>query len=134
MPDFLLTTDAGPVVVDVKPVAHPKVALALTWARELVEARGWGFEVFTEPPVAPLENVRFLAGYRQAHLSDPGLLAELAWAVPFGATVGRAFAALPTAPAPLVRAAMLHLVWSGHFEVDLARPLSERTVLLRGAS
>lgn len=37
MPDFLLLTDSGPVVVDVKPqcrVRKPEIAFVLSWTRE----------------------------------------------------------------------------------------------------
>jgi TnsA endonuclease N terminal len=66
IPDYLLMTDTGPLVVDVKParrLADPKVAFTFEWTRELVEARGWRYEVATEPIAVELENVRFLAGY-----------------------------------------------------------------------
>lgn len=67
IPDYLLVTDTGPVVMDVKParrLADPKVAFTFEWTRELVEARGWRYEVATEPIAAELENIRFLAGYQ----------------------------------------------------------------------
>ncbi len=80
IPDYLLLTGTGPVVVDVKPrhrLARPDVALTFGWTRALVEARGWRYDVRCEPPAARLENVRFLAGYRRNWLFDPGLLARL---------------------------------------------------------
>ena len=52
IPDYLLIKDTGPVVVDVKParrLADPKVASTFEWTREIVEARGWRYEVATEP-------------------------------------------------------------------------------------
>ncbi len=67
IPDYLLLTGSGPVVVDVKPrhrLARPEVAQTFGWTRTLVEARGWRYEVRCEPPPERLENVRFLAGYR----------------------------------------------------------------------
>lgn len=133
IPDYLMLTDAGPVVVNVKPRHHldkPKVAFTFAWMRALVGARGWCYDVRCEPPAARLENVRFLSGYRRDWLFDPKLVARLRAADLDGATVGEAFGCLPQCPEPLVRAAVLHLVWSGHFAVDLDRPLS-RTQLLR---
>ncbi|MGI8447077.1 MAG: TnsA-like heteromeric transposase endonuclease subunit [Streptosporangiaceae bacterium] len=127
IPDYLLLTDAGPVVVDVKPrhrLAKPEVALTFGWTRTLVEERGWRYEVRCEPSAARLENVRFLAGYRRDWLFDPGLLARLREANLDGASLGEAFGCLPSWPEPLVRAAVLHLVWAGHFTVDLDQPLS----------
>jgi TnsA-like endonuclease N terminal len=47
VPDYLLTSDDGPVVL-VKPqerLGHPKVASTLAWAQRVVESRGWRFEV-----------------------------------------------------------------------------------------
>jgi hypothetical protein len=45
IPDYLLITDTGPVVVDMKTarrLADPKVAFTFGWTRELVEARPTG--------------------------------------------------------------------------------------------
>ena len=61
VPDFLLLTVAEPVVVDVKPragLSRPEVDFTLSWTRELVEARGWRYEVWSEPPAVELENGR----------------------------------------------------------------------------
>lgn len=49
----------------------PEVAATFEWAREVVEARGWRYEVATEPSVVELENVRFLAGYWRSWLFPP---------------------------------------------------------------
>jgi hypothetical protein len=65
------------VVVDVKPehlLARPEVAFTFEWARRLVEARGWRYEVWIEPRLPELENLRFLAGYRRSWLFDVALL------------------------------------------------------------
>lgn len=77
MPDYLLLTDDGPVVVDVKPrsqLDEPKVKFILDWTRTLVERRGWRYEVWSEPPATELETVRFLAGFRNAERFDPELI------------------------------------------------------------
>ena len=45
VPDYLLLTDSGPVVVDVKPASkltESKVASTLAWTRSAIQARGWG--------------------------------------------------------------------------------------------
>jgi hypothetical protein len=86
IPDYLLLTGAGPVVVDVKPrhrLDKPEVARTFEWTRTLVEERGWRYEV--EPPAVRLENVRFLAGYRRDWLFDARLLAQLRAGRPAGA-------------------------------------------------
>ncbi|MFF9352698.1 TnsA-like heteromeric transposase endonuclease subunit [Streptomyces sp. NPDC014734] len=159
VPDYLLATAAGPLVVDVKPqhrVARPEHAFTFGWTREAVESRGWRYEVWSEPPEAELANIRFLAGYRRDwlfepdlldeerdeavdeepppdRLFDPVILDEVRDLVGDGDTLGEAFACLPERPAPLVRAAVLHLLWKQQWLTDLSVPLSARSVL-RAAS
>ena len=44
VPDYLLSTDTRPVVVDVKPrdqLTKPKVARTLAWTRTVIESQGW---------------------------------------------------------------------------------------------
>ncbi|MFC8726549.1 TnsA-like heteromeric transposase endonuclease subunit [Streptomyces bacillaris] len=80
IPDYLLLTDAGPLVVDVKPrhrLEKPEVVFTFSWTREAVTSRGWRYEVWSEPDPAVLENIRFLAGYRRDWLFDPGLVGAL---------------------------------------------------------
>ena len=80
VPDFLLSTGSGPVVVDVKPRSRldkQDVAFTLGWCRAAVESRGWEYEVWSEPPEAELANIRMLAGYRRAWLFDAALLGAL---------------------------------------------------------
>ncbi|WP_371632182.1 TnsA-like heteromeric transposase endonuclease subunit [Streptomyces sp. NBC_01259] len=68
IPDYLLITGEGPVVVDVMPfrrLSRPEVAFTFEWTRRAVECRGWRYEVWSEPAEEELENLRFLAGYRR---------------------------------------------------------------------
>ncbi|MDX2757256.1 TnsA-like heteromeric transposase endonuclease subunit [Streptomyces europaeiscabiei] len=155
IPDYLMATTTGPLVVDVKPrhrVARPEHAFTFAWTREAVESRGWRYEVWSEPPDAELANVRFLAGYRRdwlfepdlpedirdeavdeepspERLCDPAILDEVRERVVDGDTLGEAFACLPDRPAPLVRSAILHLLWKQQWRTDLSAPLSARSVL-----
>ncbi|MER8008593.1 TnsA-like heteromeric transposase endonuclease subunit [Streptomyces sp. NPDC094149] len=137
IPDYLLVTDDGPVIVDVKPrhrLKKPEVAFTFAWTREAVASRGWRYEVWSEPDPHVLENVRFLAGYRRAWLFDPDLVAALRAADLDGMSLGDAFRLLPAEwPRPLVQSAMLHLLWSGHVTTALDRPLSAAHVLRRTA-
>jgi hypothetical protein len=136
IPDYLLFTGSGPLVVDVKPrrrLAAPANAVMFGWTRRVVESRGWRHEVWSEPPEAELDNVRFLAGYRRDWLFDQALLGELRATGMDGATLGEAFRSLPARPEPVVRAAVLHLLWRQEFTVDLTRPLSVGHVLRRTA-
>ncbi|MCY0947842.1 TnsA-like heteromeric transposase endonuclease subunit [Streptomyces antarcticus] len=155
IPDYLLATAVGPLVVDVKPrhrAVKPEHAFTFAWTREAVESRGWRYEVWSEPPEAELANVRFLAGYRRDwlfewdlleeegdqvvdeepppdRLFDPVILEEVRDRVASGETLEAAFACLPDRPAPLVRAAVLHLLWKQQWLTDLSVPLSARSVL-----
>lgn len=136
IPDYLLLTDAGPVIVDVKPrhrLNKPEVAFTFAWTRHLVQARDWTYEVFSEPDPDLLENVRLLAGRRRDWLFDEGLLEEIRGAVADGVPFGAACHCLPDRPEELVRAGLLHLVWAGELALDLETPLS-RDHVLRGAS
>jgi hypothetical protein len=77
VPDFLLISDTGVVVVDIIPqhrLADPKVSSTFAWTRTVVTARGWRYEIASEPPVIELANIRFLAGYRRPHLVDDALV------------------------------------------------------------
>ncbi|MGQ9352468.1 TnsA-like heteromeric transposase endonuclease subunit [Mycolicibacterium gilvum] len=132
IPDYLLTTDTGPVVVDVKParrLADPKVAFTFEWTRELVEARGWRYEVATEPNAVELENVRFLAGYRRSWLFCPELLAQVREKNLDGSPLADAFNCLPGEPINHVKSAVLHLLWRQELLIDLSERLSGRTEL-----
>mgnify|MGYP000474615091 CR=1 FL=1 len=136
IPDYLLITDTGPVVVDVKParrLSDPKVAFIFEWNRELVEARGWRYEVATEPIAVELENVRFLAGYRRGWLLRPELLAQLREKNLDGAPLGDALKCLSGAPIHHVKSAVLRLLWRQELLFDLSEPLSGRTELRRPA-
>src|ERR1700678_3269115 len=100
--------------MDVKParrLADPKVAFTFEWARELVEARGWRYEVATEPNAVELENVRFLAGYRRSWLFRPELLVQVREKNLDGAPLADAFKCLPGEPINHVKSAVLHLLW-----------------------
>lgn len=136
IPDYLLLTDDGPVVVDVKPrrrLEKPEISITFAWTREAVTSRGWRYEVWSEPDPHVLENVRFLAGYRRAWLFDPDLVGALRAADLDGMSLGDAFRLLPERPRPLVKSAVLHLLWSGHVTTALDLPLSPAHVLRRAS-
>lgn len=136
IPDYLLITDTGPVVVDVKParrLADPKVASTFEWTRELVEAHGWRYEVATEPTAVVLQNVRFLAGYRRNWLFHPQLLDRVRDEDLDGSTLGGAFSCLPGESIHHVKSAVLHLLWRQELLIELSKPLSVRTPLRRPA-
>jgi hypothetical protein len=135
IPDFLLITSDVPVVIDVKPpwqLEKPKVKFTLAWTRTLVESRGWRYEVWSEPNAVEIQNVRFLAGYRNPSLFSPFLLEELREKVLEGRTLGDAFDTAASQPSALVRAAVLHMIWTSELTVDLSTTLTRNTILDRG--
>ncbi len=134
VPDYLLIEDSGPVVVDVKPaqrLADPKVVFTFGWTRQLVEERGWRFEVATESPAIELRNVRFLAGYRRGNLFSSTLLERVRAEIADGASLGHAFDCLPGETPAYVKSAVLHLLWRQELRADLTEPLSRQTLLRR---
>lgn len=131
VPDYLLFGRTGVTVVDVKPrsrLEDPAVAATFSWVRQVVEDRGWVFEIATEPDPIRLANVRFLAGFRNPTGISAALLEELDTRTVSGRTLAEAVA-LVESPAPCVRAAIFHMLWRHDVSVDLTRPLSSRTVL-----
>jgi hypothetical protein len=101
IPDYFLITEHGPVVVDVKPrrrVASPEIASTFAWTRQVMTARQWRYEVWSEPPSAELENIRFLAGFRRERLFAPHLLDELRGVDLDGVPIGQAADLLPERP------------------------------------
>ena len=103
----------------------------LAWVGEVVESCGWGFEVASEPAQPFFDNVRFLAGYRRKQSISAVALAELRAMTLPGMMFGEASASAE-APAPLVRAALLHLLWTHEVQADLSRVLSDKTPLIAG--
>ncbi|WP_405881127.1 TnsA-like heteromeric transposase endonuclease subunit [Streptomyces sp. NBC_01136] len=132
IPDYLLITEQGPMAVDVKPLrrlSKPEVAFTFDWTRRVVESRGGRYEVWSEPPTAQLENIRFLAGYRRDWLFSPGLLDELLGADLDGVLLGQVPRRLPGRPEPHVRSAVHHLLRTGRLVTRLDQPLSPSRVL-----
>lgn len=129
VPDFLwLGADGSVGVVNVKPadaLADAEVAEALAWPGRLVEAHGWEYAVWSGDDPVFLANLRFLAGYRRPGLVSDALVAQVHAAVRPGdelaAVAGRLAGVVA---APVVRAALLRLLWSRRLSVDLRRPLS----------
>lgn len=135
VPDFAMLTNQGPVIVDVKPRARlsdPRIGYTLDWTRELVEERGWRYEVWSEPPVTELSNVRFLAGFRQRACFDAALLDEVRQRDLSGRTLGEALSVDFGRSCGLVRSAVFHLVWNHWLTVDVAAPLTRSTMLMKG--
>jgi hypothetical protein len=136
VPDFLLRDGSGTAtVVDVKPaglLAEPTVTRTLAWAGELIEARGWRFEVWSGCDGVLLTNMRFLAGYRRSWLFSEDLLDEVLASVGDGDTIAAIERRLaPRQQARTVRPALLHLLWRGEVTADLHQVLGGATTLRR---
>jgi len=134
VPDYLLITDQGLKIVDVKParrLAKPEVASTFEWTRSAVERRGWIYEVWSEPDVIELQNLRFLAGFRRRSLFDAALLEAVGRIDGEGMAIGKVIASVTDWPEPQTRAALFHLLWSQEFRVDLSRALSPGSILMR---
>jgi hypothetical protein len=79
VPDYLLLTDTGPVMVDVKPgclVSKPAVAATLAWTRTVVRAVGGGSRYAASCRRSGWRIFVSLPGYRRDWLFDPALLPE----------------------------------------------------------
>ncbi|MBB5913934.1 hypothetical protein BJY24_002801 [Nocardia transvalensis] len=134
VPDYLLWSDTGPIVMDVKPrsqLAQPKVAFTLGWVRKLVEDLGWRYEVASEPDAQTVRNVRFLAGFRRQWLFRPSLVEQLRSGAVDGLRFSDACRAVPGCEEPIVRATLLHLMWERVYLVDVGAPLRSSLVLRR---
>ncbi len=137
VPDFFLVSKSGlATVVNVKPADQlddPKIAEALGWAAATFEARGWAHEIWTGVDPLVLSNVRFLAAYRRPWLLADTDVVVAGEVVCDGDTVAEAEARLAGHGIADPRPVVLHLVWTGAFGVDLARPLDGASVLGRAA-
>lgn len=133
IPDYCLLTRDAPIVIDVKPsqrMAKPIVRATFAWTRELMESIGWRFEVANEMPEALLANVRFLSGFRRTEGISQPCLADLR-ALDIDGIEFRDVKRMLPHPEPLVRAAILHLLWKQEVVADLTDVLDSKTVLRR---
>jgi hypothetical protein len=134
VPDYLLFTDDGPVVVDVKPAAQilkPVVARTFAWTREVVDSRGWSYEVWPGDASVHLSNIRFLAGFRRHQYFREEAIERMSQPHLIGMTVREAISQEQHLSADIARAALMHVLWRQQFAVDLLRPLSGARVLER---
>ena len=135
VPDYLLFTDGIPTVVDVKPVdklSAEKVRSTLDWTRELLEQRGWLYEVWTEPDDLSLRNLRFLSGFRNPDRFDDALLKRIVQQSSSHESLGEVLDRDVGEPPARVRAAVLHLVWNHILAVDVSQPLTRSSPVVKG--
>jgi len=137
VPDFLCDTDGGLVVVDVvrsERMAHPRIVLLLAWTKSIVESLGWTYLVVNEPPKIRLANVRFLSGYRREWLVNQDVLGEMCSCIGqfAGMSIADAERSVKGYPRPLIRPALMHLLWRHAYLVNLDESLDPSMVLERG--
>jgi hypothetical protein len=137
IPDYLVCTDSGPLVIDVKParaLQDPDVMHLLDVTRHVIESRGWRYEIANEPAKVEFINVRFLAGYRRASHFNAEVLDAVGSAVPHEHEVPISeIVKSTTYPKHLALASLMHLLWRQEFTFDISRRLSTTTTV-RAAS
>ena len=134
IPDYLLVTGAGPVVVDVKPRARhedPVIALTLAWTRSMVVGRGWRFEVSASHRRRSWRTSGSWPATAGTGCSTRACSMRCGRGTWTGSRWVTACRCLPARSAPLVRAAVLHLLWRQELVTDLGRPLSAGQLLRR---
>ncbi len=132
--DYLWDSDEGPVVVDVvrsERMTNPRIVVLCAWTKDIVESLGWSYLAVNEPVAARIANVRFLAGYRREWLINQDVLAELRCrrADLAGRSIDEAEKLIEGHPRPLVRSALLSMLWRHELEVNLDVRLERSTVL-----
>ena len=135
VPDFFARlTDGSRHVFDVKPAkaaAEKKHQAVFARTRAVCERIGWSYTVLHEPTKPTLfENVRWLAGYRNAPQTDPALIARILDAAGAGCTIAELVDAIDEPPV-LVRPLIFHLLWHHELEADLASELLDQGTVLR---
>ena len=137
IPDYLVCTDSGPLVIDVKParaLQEPDVVHLLDVTRHVIESRGWRYEIANEPAKVEFINVRFLAGYRRASHFDADVLAAVRSSLAREHEVRISeIVESTTYPKHLALASLMHLLWRQEFTFDISRRLSSTTIV-RAAS
>lgn len=133
-PDFLAVTRSGTWLIDVRPepLIEDKDAESFAAAAEAALACGWRYAVAARWREHVPASLDALSSQRRP-LKDPlglrpGLLAA---AREPGARFGEAAAA--SGCEPVARAQLLHLIWRRRIGIDLAGPLSDRSLLVPGA-
>lgn len=137
VPDYLACTGDRPLVVDVKPrreLCRPDVHKVLHLTRKVIEARGWSYEILSEPADVEFNNVRFLAGYRRGWLFDGDHLSAVRSVLRTGETltIGE-IVAEARLPRQHALAALFHLLWRQELVVDMSRKIESTSTVQRVA-
>ncbi|WP_427017759.1 TnsA-like heteromeric transposase endonuclease subunit [Pseudarthrobacter sp. P1] len=140
VPDFFVRLrDGTGRVVDVKPAGRVRSAeRQFGMTREACEAAGWDYEVFTGLAEPRASNLRWLGGYRQDRFAPEDAAAaaladSFAPKASLAAGVRRASRALG-ADEGIVRAHVLHLLFTGALAIDLDTPLAQNAAVSSAAA
>lgn len=133
VPDYLVCTDQGPLVIDVtraKRMDSPEFRRMLDLTRQVIESHGWRYEVVHEPESVQFLNIRFLSGYRRPWLFRPEVLASIREAAKQldEPSVGEIVSGAGYSR-PLALAGMMHLLWQQEFTFDVTKRLSLSTIV-----
>lgn len=135
VPDYMVEHgDQRFTVIEVKPkrrLKDPEIAAALQWAGDIIQSRGWGYRVVSEPEPARLSNVRFLAGYRRGWQFPQRDVETAETSIGAAHTLGAAMRSAGAAlgDIPYARAVVLHLIWRRAILCDLTSALANDTPL-----
>ncbi len=100
----------------------------LDWTAQLCSAKGCRYEVWSGADPVRLRNLRFLAAGRRLEHVDQDALGRVAAAGVPGMTLAQIEGSVGGDQAT-ARAALLSLLWFGHWTTDLSRPLSHQSVI-----
>ena len=122
---------AGPVLVDVKPrdqVNDPKIAETFAWVHDVVDSLGWSIRNRQRAAWStPWRMSASLQGFGGGSQSMSLRCAQLRTTT-VGLTLGEAYPTTHGAE-PLVRAALLHMLWTHELSTDLSKVLSSTSIL-----
>lgn len=138
VPDMLLEHRNGNfTLVDVKPkdkLSDQRVKDQFAWTGRLCRAKGWTYEVWTGAEPAVMRNLRFIAIGRRAQYLYPTLLDEVETLGQPGMTLAQVEkAAGGLTDEHTLRMAVLALLWSHRWHVNLTVPLSGQAILMEAS-
>ncbi|MEU4464088.1 TnsA-like heteromeric transposase endonuclease subunit [Streptomyces sp. NPDC024017] len=129
-PDFLLVTDSGPFLIDVRPAGRVNAEDALKFAAsaEVALSAGWRYGVVVGWRQHVLTNVDALSAERRPLPDVFGIQAQLQETaahgpLPYGELVERC--CLPA----VGRAHAIHLLWSRNLGMDLSMPFGDASLI-----
>ncbi|MFH8716513.1 TnsA-like heteromeric transposase endonuclease subunit [Streptomyces zaomyceticus] len=132
-PDFLVISDLGIWLVDVRPadLIGDKDRESFAAAAEAALACGWHYTLAARWKPYVLMTVDEMSSRRRP-LADPlgvrpGLFAGAREAMTFGEI------AVESTFEPVARAHLLHLLWHRRLGIDLGRPLADRSTVVLGS-